>query len=57
MKYHKHEIKKVPTDLGEEQASKNFTYEIYKDGEYINTALTLDTAKCYIDSDYNDTYL
>jgi hypothetical protein len=57
MKYHKHEIKKVPTDLGEENKRDNFTYEIYKDGAYINTALTLSTAKEYIDSDYNDTYL
>lgn len=57
MKYHNHEIKKVPTDLGEEDPRKNFTYEISKDGEYINTALTLSTAKTYIDSGYNDTYL
>ena len=57
MKYHKHLILKVPTDLGEEDPRKNFTYEIYKDGEYINTALTLSTAKTYIDNDYNDTYL
>lgn len=57
MKYHNHEIKKVPTDLGEEDCRKNYTYEIYKDGEYINTALTLSTAKDYIDSDYNETYL
>lgn len=57
MKYHKHEIKKVYTDLGEELERDNHTYEIYKDGVYINTALTLSTAKTYIDSDYNDTYL
>ncbi len=57
MKYHKHEIIKVPTDLGEENPKDNYTYEIYKDGEYINVALTLSTAKDYIDSDYNDTYL
>lgn len=57
MKYHKHEIKKVYTDLGEEEAKLNYTYEIYKDGEYINTALTLSTAKDYIDSGYNETYL
>jgi hypothetical protein len=57
MKYHNHEIKKVPTDLGEENPCLNFTYEIYKGGEYINTALTLSTAKEYIDSEYNDTYL
>ena len=57
MKYHHHEIRKVATDLGEENPRDNFTYEIYKDGEYINAALTLSTAKCYIDSDYNETYL
>lgn len=57
MKYHGHEIKKVYTDLGEERERDNYTYEIYKDGEYINTALTLSTAKTYIDSEYNDTYL
>jgi hypothetical protein len=57
MKYHGHEIIKVSTDLGEEDPRKNFTYEIYKDTAYINTALTLSTAKTYIDSDYNDTYL
>jgi hypothetical protein len=57
MKYHNHEIKKVATDLGEEDARKNFTYEIFKDGQYIQTALTLSTAKTYIDSGYNETYL
>ena len=57
MKYHGHEIKKVPTDLGEENPRDNYTYEIYKGGGYINTALTLATAKTYIDSGYNDTYL
>lgn len=57
MKYHKHEIKKVYTDLGEEELKDNYTYEVYKDGEFIATALTLSTAKDYIDSGYNDTYL
>ena len=57
MKYHDHEIKKVPTDLGEDDKRLNYTCEIYKDGKYINTALTLSTAKTYIDSGYNDTYL
>ena len=57
MKYHKHEIIKVPTDLGEDDPKLNFTYEIFKDGEYIQTALTLSTAKDYIDSDYNEAYL
>lgn len=57
MKYHGHEIRKVPSDLGEENPRDNYTYEIYKSGEYINTALTLSTAKTYIDTDYNETYL
>lgn len=57
MKYHSHEIKKTPTYLGEENPRKNFTYEIFKDGEYIQTALTLSTAKTYIDNDYDETYL
>lgn len=49
MKYHGYEIKKVPTDLGEENPRLNFTYEIYKDGEYRETALVLSSAKDYID--------
>lgn len=57
MKYHKCEIKKVATDLGENEARLNFTYEIYKDNKYLNTALTLSTAKEYIDSDFDDNYL
>lgn len=58
MKYHKHEIKNVPTDLGEENPRDNYTYEIYAaDGRYVNTALTLSTAKTYIDNGYNDCYL
>lgn len=57
MKYHGFEIKKVLTDLGEENPKDNFTYEIYRNGEYIETALTLSTAKCYIDSGCNDIYL
>ena len=57
MKYHNHEIKKVPTDLGEERAKDNNTYEIYKDGKYIQTALTVSSAKEYIDSGYNENYL
>lgn len=57
MKYHGHEIKKVHTDLGEDDPRLNYTYEIYKDGTYINTALSMSTAKTYIDSNYNDNYL
>lgn len=57
MKYHGYEIKKVPTDLGESDPKLNFTYEIYKDGEYVNTALVLTSAKEYIDTGENDNYL
>lgn len=57
MKYHGHEIKRVNTDLGEERGRDNCTYEIYKDGKYIQTALTISTAKEYIDSGYNENYL
>lgn len=58
MKYHNHIIKKVSTDLGEDNPKLNFTYKIYDSkGKYINTALTLSTAKEYIDSNYNSLYL
>ena len=57
MKYHNHIIKKVSTDLGEDDGRKNYTYEIYKDGEYKETALTISTAKQYIDSGYDENYL
>ncbi len=58
MKYHKHTIVKVYEDLGEWDDRLNYVYEIYNDkGEHLNTALTLDSAKDYIDSDYDDNYL
>jgi hypothetical protein len=58
MKYHKHTIKKVYEDLGEMDDRLNYIYEIYNEkGEHINDALTLDSAKEYIDSDYDDNYL
>lgn len=57
MKYHGHEIKKVKTDLGEEREKDNCTFEIFKDGKYIQTALTISTAKEYIDTGYNENYL
>ena len=57
MKYHGYIIKKIPTDLGEDNPRLNFTYEIYKDGEYKNTALTIGTAKEYIDNGEDDNYL
>lgn len=56
-KYHGHEIKKVSADLGEDNDRLNCEYEIYKDGKYIQTALTLSSAKEYIDSGYNENYL
>lgn len=59
MKYHGHEIKVVKEDLGYhgEEDNYNKTYQIYKDGEYIQTAWSLGTAKEYIDSGYNEIYL
>lgn len=57
MKYHNHIIKKVYTDLGEDNPRFNYTYEIYKDNKYLNTALSLSSAKEYIDTDYNEIYL
>lgn len=57
MKYHGYEIKKVPTDLGEENPRLNFTYEIYKDGEYKETALVLSSAKDYIDGGEDENVL
>lgn len=57
MKYHNHEIKRISADLGEEQKSKNCVFEIYKDNKYIAMALTVSTAKEYIDSGYNEIYL
>ena len=57
MKYHKCEIKKVYEDLGEENKKLNYVYEIYKDGKYINVALTLSSAKEFIDNDFDTNYL
>ena len=57
MKYHGHEIIKKPADLGEDEQRKNCIYEIRKDGRWVQNALTLSTAKQYIDSGYNETYL
>ena len=57
MKYHGYIIKKVPTDLGESETKLNFTYKIYKDGEYKDTALTLASAKEYIDYGEDENYL
>ena len=57
MKYHGHEIVKKQADLGEEKKKKNCIYEIYKDGKRLNVALTISTAKEYIDSGYDNNYL
>ena len=57
MKYHKHIVKKVPCDLGEDDPKLNYVYEIWKDGKKITEAITLSSAKEYIDSGYNEYYL
>ena len=59
MKYHGHEIKPKVEDLGYSGEDKNLNkvYEIYKDGEYINVAWSISTAKDYIDSGYDQRYL
>ena len=57
MKYHGYEIKKVKADLGETDQRLNCLYEIYKDGQYINEALTLGTAKEFIDGGEDENYL
>lgn len=57
MKYHGYTIKKVAADLGESGPRLNFIYEIYKDGEWKNNALVLNSAKEYIDSGEDDNYL
>lgn len=57
MKYHGHEIIKQRQDLGENDNNKNCVYIIKKDGEYLQTALTVSSAKEYIDTGYNENYL
>lgn len=57
MKYHKCVIKKVATDLGEDDPKLNYTYEIYQNNRYIDTALTLSSAKEFIDTGFNDNVL
>ena len=58
MKYHKHTIVKTYEDLGEYDDRLNYVYNIYNEkGEFINTALTLNSSKEYIDTDYDDRYL
>ena len=57
MKYHNCEIIKRPEDLGEDSPRLNFVYVIYRNGTWMNEALTLSTAKQYIDSGFDETYL
>lgn len=57
MKYHGHEIIRKASDLGADKQRDNAVYEIYRDGKYIQVALTVSTAKEYIDSGYNENYL
>ena len=57
MKDHKHEIKIFKTDLGEESPKDNRVFEIHKDGVKIGEALTLSTAKNFIDNGYDQRYL
>lgn len=54
MKYHGAIIKKVPTDLGEADTKLNFTYEVYKDGEWKGVCLVLDEAKEFVDSGFDE---
>lgn len=56
-KYKGHTIIKTPMDLGEDDERLNYVYKIYKGNKYLNEALTLSTAKAYIDSDYDENYL
>lgn len=57
MKYHNCEIIKRHEDFGEDNPRLNFVYEIYHKGEWKNEALTLSTAKQYIESGFDETYL
>ena len=57
MKYHGHIIQKVFMDLGEEKPNDNKAYEIYKDGQFVEIAWTLNNAKEFIDSNYDRRYL
>lgn len=59
MKYHGHEIIKVKEDMGYsgDDDFLNYVYKIYKDGEYMGEAWSLNTAKEYIDTGYDTNYL
>lgn len=57
MKYHKHIIIKTSDDLGDEDG-RNYVYTIYNEnGCFIDEALTLSTAKDFIDNNYDQNYL
>ena len=58
MKYHNHIIEKkkvIEYDLGRKR--KHNEYHIFKDNDYIQTTYSLNNAKEYIDSGYNDRIL
>ena len=59
MKYRKHTIVKTYEDLGGEDDKRlNYVYNIYDaNGKWLNVALSLDSAKEYIDSGYDQNYL
>ena len=58
MKYHKHIIMVVAADLGEDDPRDNKLYIIYNsDKKKVGEALTLGTAKEFIDSGYDQRYL
>lgn len=58
MKYKNHTIQKVYQDLGESKHHLNYIFEIYNaSGDYLMSALTLSSAKNYIDSGYDENYL
>ena len=58
IRYHGHTLIKRREDLGESDKRLNCLYEIYgPDGTYLVTALDFVSAKEYIDSGHNETYL
>lgn len=58
MKYHDHIIKIVSEDLGESDPKLNRVYEIYdQQGELRGITITLNNAKEYIDTGYDDNVL
>jgi hypothetical protein len=54
MKYHNHEIIKTKA---ENDCRTEYEYNIYINQKYINTAYSLNNAKEYIDSNYDNSYL